>query len=366
MQLVFATNNRNKIEEVQALIPSQIELLSLKDIGCFEEIPETQNTIEGNAVQKAKYIKKHYGYDCFADDTGLEVDALNGAPGVHSAYYAGQQRSATDNMNKLLSEIHDKSNRKAQFKTVIALQINDQIHTFTGICKGEITIEIKGDSGFGYDPIFKPHGFDQTFAEMELSLKNKIGHRGKAVLKLVDFLKDIIPNIETIMEEAWIMRRNENYAEAKLLVNKAQKLCKHDDYNSLGRINHILMQIEADNDSYNIALDFCLKSIEYYRMAKNPNKIAHSTRHLADLEYELGNYSDSESNYNTAIEIYKSNPETSKLDLANSLRGFGLVLEKNGKKEEAISVWKETKSLYNDCNLLIGVNEADQILKRLS
>ena len=191
MQLVFATNNQNKIKEVQALIPSQIELLSLKVIGCFEDIPETQNTIEGNAIQKADYIKNHYGYDCFADDTGLEVDALYGAPGVHSAYYAGQPRNATDNMNKLLSELHDKPNRKAQFKTVIALHLYDELHTFTGICKGEITKEKKGNSGFGYDPIFKPSGYDYTFAEMDLSLKNKIGHRGKAVSKLVDFLASI-------------------------------------------------------------------------------------------------------------------------------------------------------------------------------
>ena len=188
MQLVFATNNQNKIKEVQALIPKHLTLLSLKDIGCFEEVPETQLTIEGNAIQKAEYIKEHYGFDCFADDTGLEVKALNGDPGVLSARYAGVQRDAHDNMNKLLRELNDKPNRDAQFKTVIALNLNNNLHTFTGVCKGEITTTKKGDSGFGYDPIFKPDGYDQTFAEMDLSLKNQIGHRGKAVTKLVEFL----------------------------------------------------------------------------------------------------------------------------------------------------------------------------------
>ena len=173
------------------MIPEHITLLSLKDIGCFEEVPETQLTIEGNAIQKAEYIKEHYGFDCFADDTGLEVKALNGDPGVFSARYAGEQRDANDNMNKLLYELKHKSNRQAQFKTVIALHLNKQLHTFTGICKGEITTSKKGDSGFGYDPIFKPFGYNQTFAEMDLSLKNQIGHRGKAVTKLVQFLSSI-------------------------------------------------------------------------------------------------------------------------------------------------------------------------------
>ena len=191
MQLVFATNNQNKIKEVQALIPKHLTILSLKDIGCFEEVPETQPTIKGNAIQKAEYIKEHYGFDCFADDTGLEVKALNGDPGVFSARYAGEQRDANDNMNKLLYELKHKSNRQAQFKTVIALHLNKQLHTFTGICKGEITTSKKGDSGFGYDPIFKPFGYNQTFAEMDLSLKNQIGHRGKAVTKLVQFLSSI-------------------------------------------------------------------------------------------------------------------------------------------------------------------------------
>lgn len=188
MKLVFATNNSNKIKEVQELIPSHITLLSLKDIGCFEEVPETQLTIRGNAIQKAEYIKEQYGIDCFADDTGLEVEAIDGEPGVFSARYAGEQRDANDNMNKLLNALKGKPNRRAQFKTVIALHLNNKLHTFNGICKGEITISKKGESGFGYDPIFKPDGFTQTFAEMDLSLKNQIGHRGKAVAELVEFL----------------------------------------------------------------------------------------------------------------------------------------------------------------------------------
>ncbi len=188
MKIVFATNNLNKLKEVQALIPNHIKLLSLKDIDFFEDIPETQNTIEGNAIQKASYIKENYGFDCFADDTGLEVDALNGEPGVFSARYAGEQRNANDNMDKLLGALKDNPNRNAQFKTVIALQLNNKQYTFTGICKGEITKTKQGEQGFGYDPIFKPKGYQNTFAEMDLSLKNSIGHRGKAVAQLVAFL----------------------------------------------------------------------------------------------------------------------------------------------------------------------------------
>lgn len=188
MQLVFATNNLNKIKEVEALIPKHIKLLSLADILCIEDIPETQPTIEGNAIQKAEYIKTNYGYDCFADDTGLEVEALNGEPGVYSARYAGPQRNASDNTNKLLLELENKANRNAHFKTVIALQLNGTLHTFTGICEGQITDKKHGDKGFGYDPIFKPSGQDKTFAQMELELKNKIGHRGKAVQQLIEFL----------------------------------------------------------------------------------------------------------------------------------------------------------------------------------
>tara|TARA_R110002050_G_scaffold74772_6_gene160364 strand:- start:142706 stop:143278 length:573 start_codon:yes stop_codon:yes gene_type:complete len=188
MQLVFATNNPNKLKEVQSLIPSYIKLLSLKDIGCFEDIPETQNTIEGNAIQKAQFIKKHYGYDCFADDTGLEVEALNGAPGVYSARYAGDKRDANDNMNLLLKNLNGIDNRNAQFKTVVSLIINNNQQNFTGICEGEITKSKHGGKGFGYDPIFKPNGYKQTFAEIDLNLKNSIGHRGKAISLLVNFL----------------------------------------------------------------------------------------------------------------------------------------------------------------------------------
>jgi XTP/dITP diphosphohydrolase len=191
MQIVFATNNQNKIKEVQALVPKHITLLSLKDIDCHEDLPETTGTIEGNALQKASYVKDHYGYDCFADDTGLEVDALNGAPSVDTAHYAGPQRSAEDNMNKLLANLKQATTRKAQFKTVIALHLNGALKTFTGICKGEITTEKQGTQGFGYDPIFKAEGYDQTFAEIPLEEKNKIGHRGKAVQQLIAFLNTL-------------------------------------------------------------------------------------------------------------------------------------------------------------------------------
>ncbi len=185
MQIVFATNNLNKLKEVQKLIPNSIELLSLKDIGCFEDIPETQDTIKGNAIQKAEYIKTHYGYNCFADDTGLEVNVLNNEPGVYSARYAGPQRNANDNMDKLLLNLKDHDNRNAQFKTVIALRLNGKLKTYTGICKGQITTIKKGEKGFGYDPIFKPNGYEKTFAEINLDLKNKISHRGKAISLLV-------------------------------------------------------------------------------------------------------------------------------------------------------------------------------------
>lgn len=188
MQLVFATNNLNKLKEVQSLIPDTIKLLGLSDIGCFEDVPENQTTIMGNAIQKAEYIKNTYGYDCFADDTGLEVEALNGEPGVYSARYAGEQRNADDNMNKLLSNLENHQNRKAQFKTVISLHLNGQLMTFTGICEGEITASKQGDNGFGYDPIFKANGYEKTFAEISLEEKNKIGHRGMAMKQLVDYL----------------------------------------------------------------------------------------------------------------------------------------------------------------------------------
>jgi len=191
MQLVFATNNLNKLKEVQSLIPNTFELLSLNDIGCYEDIPETQDTIEGNAIQKAEYIKTNYGYDCFADDTGLEVSALNGAPGVYSARYAGSQRNPEDNMNKLLEELKNFTNRKAQFKTVIALHLNNKLEVFEGVCQGEIIDSKRGKNGFGYDPIFRPSGHDKTFAELSLEEKNVISHRGKAISQLIYCLQNL-------------------------------------------------------------------------------------------------------------------------------------------------------------------------------
>lgn len=188
MQLVFASNNKNKILEIQSMLPEIIKILSLEDIGCLEDIPETADTIEGNAVLKANYVTQKYGFDCFADDTGLEVAVLNGDPGVYSARYAGEQRSADDNMNKLLSALSDQNNRNAQFKTVIALNIKGKQHLFTGFAKGQITLQKTGNKGFGYDPIFQPAGYKETFAELSLEIKNKISHRGKATQQLINFL----------------------------------------------------------------------------------------------------------------------------------------------------------------------------------
>ncbi len=189
MKIVFATNNQNKIREVQSMLPENIQIISLEAIGCFEEIPETASTIEGNAIQKANYVTQKYGYDCFADDTGLEVAALNGEPGVYSARYAGEQKNADDNMNKLLLALVDKPNRKAQFKTVIALNLKGKQHLFTGIAMGEIITSKIGNQGFGYDPIFKPNGYQQTFAELSLQEKAAISHRGLAIKQLLEFLK---------------------------------------------------------------------------------------------------------------------------------------------------------------------------------
>ena len=188
MKLVFATHNENKIREVKALMPSYIELLSLTDIGCFDEIPETSLTIEGNALLKANFVKEHYGFNCFADDTGLEVQELNNEPGVYSARYAGPANEAQANMDKLLANLNNKSNRSAHFKTVIALIQSEKTELFTGICKGTISKDKKGASGFGYDPIFQAIGFKKTFAEMTLAQKSEIGHRGKAVRLLINHL----------------------------------------------------------------------------------------------------------------------------------------------------------------------------------
>ncbi|WP_144892487.1 non-canonical purine NTP diphosphatase [Flavobacterium tiangeerense] len=190
MKIVFASNNKNKIIELQSMLPESVTILSLESIGCHEEIPETASTIEGNAILKANYVTQKYGYDCFADDTGLEVLALDGAPGVYSARYAGEQRNPEDNMNLLLKNLTDKETRAAQFKTVIALNLNGEQHLFTGIAKGEITLEKIGNQGFGYDPIFQPEGYIETFAQLPLELKNEISHRGKATKQLLAHLKN--------------------------------------------------------------------------------------------------------------------------------------------------------------------------------
>jgi len=188
MQLVFATNNKNKIKEIKNLLGNSIELLSLADINCHEDISETADTIAGNALQKAQYVFDKYGYNCFADDTGLEIESLNGEPGIYSARYAGAQRDANDNMDKVLTNLKDQTNRNAHFKTVIALIIAGKESLFEGVAEGEITATKSGAEGFGYDPIFKPLGYTTTFSEMSLDEKNGISHRGKAVRQLSAFL----------------------------------------------------------------------------------------------------------------------------------------------------------------------------------
>ena len=188
MKLVFATANQNKAKEIQSLIPDSIQILSLNDIHCEEEIPETQPTIEGNASQKAYYVYEKYQYNCFADDTGLEIEALDGQPGVLSARYAGEAKNANDNMDKVLLEMKELDNRKARFKTVISLVINGKECQFEGVVNGTILTEKRGGSGFGYDPIFLPDGSDKSFAEMELSEKNKKSHRAIATAKLLAYL----------------------------------------------------------------------------------------------------------------------------------------------------------------------------------
>ena len=189
MKLVFATNNLNKLAEVQEMLPNTIELLSLKDINCFDEIEETALTLDGNAKLKANYITQKFGYNCFADDTGLEVDSLEGKPGVYSARFAGEPSNSEKNIQKILSELENKTNRKAQFRTVICLNIDENQYLFEGTCKGEILTRKQGGKGFGYDPIFKPEGYSTSFAEMSSEEKNKISHRGIAIQKLVQFLK---------------------------------------------------------------------------------------------------------------------------------------------------------------------------------
>lgn len=189
MKLVFATHNQNKFAEVEKLVPAHIDLVSLTDIGCTDEIPETGKTLEANARIKADYVSQNFGLPCFADDTGLLVDALNGAPGVYSARYAGEQKNADDNMDKLLTALKNQIDRSARFTTVIALNLANERHIFKASVEGEIISEKQGGGGFGYDPIFRPKGYEKTFAELPLSIKNNIGHRGKAILQLLRFLE---------------------------------------------------------------------------------------------------------------------------------------------------------------------------------
>lgn len=188
-RLVFATNNAHKLEEIRAILGNSIEILSLADIHCHADIPETADTLEGNARQKSRYVYEHYGLDCFADDTGLEVESLGGAPGVYSARYAdGQGHDSQANMNKLLKEMEEKNDRKAQFRTIISLIEKGEERQFEGIVKGQITREKRGESGFGYDPIFQPDGYETTFAELGSDIKNRISHRARAVATLCDYL----------------------------------------------------------------------------------------------------------------------------------------------------------------------------------
>lgn len=191
MKLVFATNNEHKLSEVNRMLGNQFEIIGLKDIGCLEDIPETADTLEGNASQKSRYIFEKYGVKCFADDTGLEVEALNMEPGVYSARYAGSQRNSEDNMQKLLFELDKIKNRKARFRTVISLILDGNEITFEGIADGEILKTRQGLEGFGYDPIFQPKGYSVSFAEMDIAEKNKISHRAKAVTKLIEYLKNL-------------------------------------------------------------------------------------------------------------------------------------------------------------------------------
>ena len=192
MKLVFATNNRHKLEEVRAILGNKIEVLSLNDIDCHDDIPETSDTLEGNALIKARYIHEKFGVDCFADDTGLEVEALNGEPGVYSARYAGEDCNPEANMYKLLQNLTGENNRNAQFRTVIALIINGEEKLFNGIVKGTISREKMGNAGFGYDPIFIPEGFSESFAQMTSEMKNSISHRYRATNELSNYLKQTI------------------------------------------------------------------------------------------------------------------------------------------------------------------------------
>ncbi len=190
MKLVFATNNKHKLQEVRDIVGDRVEVLSLADIDCYDDIPETADTLQGNALIKARHIYEKYGLDCFADDTGLEVEAIDGAPGVYSARYAGEECDSEANMRKLLENLTGKTNRNAQFRTVIALIINGEEMLFNGIVKGTIATEKKGDSGFGYDPVFVPEGYSESFAQMSGEMKNSMSHRFRATRQLADFLKE--------------------------------------------------------------------------------------------------------------------------------------------------------------------------------
>lgn len=194
MKLVFATNNPHKLEEISRLLEGKHEIISLAEIGCHDDIPEDQETLEGNALQKARYIKHHFGYDCFADDTGLEVKALDNRPGVYSARYAGPAKDSRENMKKVMAEMEGQQERKACFRTVIALILNGQEHLFEGRVDGEILTRQQGEAGFGYDPIFRPEGYRESFAEMSMEEKNKISHRGRATRQLAEFLKTVERN----------------------------------------------------------------------------------------------------------------------------------------------------------------------------
>lgn len=189
--LVFATNNRHKLEEIRSILGASYPIVSPDEIGCFEDIPETSDTLEGNALLKARHIKTHYGYNGFADDTGLEVKALNNAPGVYSARYAGESKDSNANMRKVLKELENLSDRSARFRTVIALILEEKEYLFEGVVEGTLIEEARGNAGFGYDPVFVPEGYTETFAEMDADVKNKISHRAKAVEKLKAFLDEV-------------------------------------------------------------------------------------------------------------------------------------------------------------------------------
>ncbi len=191
MKLLFATQNKNKVKEIQNQLNGSFDLIGLTDLDYFEDLEETHDTLKGNALQKANFVYNKFNLNCFADDTSLEIEALNGEPGVKSARYAGETKSFDANMNKVLDRLADKESRSAQFRTVIALVYNGEKHLFEGVCKGEIIKEKIGAEGFGYDPIFRPDGYQETFAQMNMALKNEISHRGIAVKKLINFLNTL-------------------------------------------------------------------------------------------------------------------------------------------------------------------------------